>query len=117
MSVGSVLATVIWILASSLFSFYVSNFGNYNETYGSLATPIVLMTWLYLSSFLLLIGATVNADMEHQTSKDSTVGKAKPMGERGAYVADTLSPNLMPKELKDTAPKPPKSLIPNTPTA
>jgi membrane protein len=61
-SIGSVLATAFWILASALFSFYVSNFGNYNDIYGSLATPIVLMTWLYLSSFLLLVGATVNAE-------------------------------------------------------
>lgn len=116
-SVGSVLATVVWILASSLFSFYVSNFGNYNETYGSLATPIVLMTWLYLSSFLLLIGATVNAETEHQTTKDSTVGKTKPMGERGAYVADTLPASVAAKDKKDLTAKPPKSLIPNTPTA
>lgn len=95
-SVGSVLATVFWLLASALFSFYVSNFGNYNEIYGSLATPIVMMTWLYLSSFLLLIGATINAETEQQTTQDSTIGRDKPMGERGAYVADTVPANLRP---------------------
>lgn len=90
-SIGSVLATIFWLGASALFSFYVSNFGNYNQMYGSLSTPIVLMTWLYLSSFLLLVGATVNAETEHQTTRDSTVGRDQPMGERQLDCAKTLA--------------------------
>lgn len=89
-SVGSGIATVIWLVASAGFAWYVSTFGSYGETYGSMAGVIVLMLWLFLSSFAILIGAEVNAEMEHQTHQDTTTGDPQPMGQRDAYVADTM---------------------------
>jgi len=86
---GSALATGLWLVASLLFSWYAANFGSYNKTYGSLGAVIGFMTWMWLSSIVLLIGAEVNAEMEHQTVRDTTVGPEKPMGKRGAWVADT----------------------------
>ncbi|RJQ69416.1 MAG: YihY/virulence factor BrkB family protein [Desulfobacteraceae bacterium] len=88
---GSVLATVLWIIGSVLFSYYVSNFGDYNKTYGSMGAVIILMLWFFLSSYVILLGGEINAEMEHQTSKDTTKGKPQPMGQRRAYVADTVS--------------------------
>jgi membrane protein len=87
---GAVAATALWLIGSGLFSWYVSNFGSYNETYGSVAAVVVLMMWFYLSAYFVLIGGEVNAEMEHQTRHDTTAGRPLPMGERGAYVADTL---------------------------
>ena len=87
-SAGAVVATVGWLLASAGFSFYVSSFANYNETYGSLGAAVIFMMWLYLTAFLILIGAVINAEMEHQTVQDTTTGRPKPMGRRHAYVAD-----------------------------
>jgi membrane protein len=88
-SQGAILATVLWIVASVAFSLYVSNFGSYNETYGAIAGVAVLMLWLYLTSYLVLLGAEINAETERQTLKDTTVGPDKPMGQRGAEAADT----------------------------
>ena len=65
---GSAVATLVWILASLLFSFYVSNFGDYNKTYGSVGAVVVLMIWFYISAFIVLLGGTLNAEMEHQTA-------------------------------------------------
>jgi membrane protein len=87
---GAITATVLWLLGSGLLSWYVSNFGSYNETYGSVAAVVVLMMWFYLSAYFVLVGGEVNAEMEHQTRYDTTAGRPLPMGERGAYVADTL---------------------------
>ncbi|NBC46896.1 MAG: YihY family inner membrane protein [Gammaproteobacteria bacterium] len=87
---GSVVAGVLWLAASGLFSFYVTNFGSYNATYGSLGAVIVLLLWLYLSASAVLLGACINAEAERQTLLDSTVGEARPRGERGAEVADHL---------------------------
>ncbi len=87
---GAALATVIWTLFSILFSLYVRNFGSYNETYGALGGVIILLTWMWLSAFIILMGAELNAEMEHQTARDSTVGREKPMGARGAVKADTI---------------------------
>lgn len=87
---GSVTATVLWIIASGLFAFYVANFGKYDETYGSVGAVVILMMWLYLTVYVILLGAELNAELEHQTAKDSTEQAPKPMGQRGAYVADTL---------------------------
>jgi len=89
-SVGAVIATLLWLLGSGLFSFYVSNFNYYNETYGSVGAVIILMLWFWLTAFIVLMGAELNAEMEHQTKQDTTIGKPKPMGERNAYMADTL---------------------------
>lgn len=88
---GSVIATVLWIGGSLLFSFYVNNFGNYNETYGSVAAIIILLLWLNLTCFIILLGAEINAELEHQTARDTTKGPEEPMGERGAYHADRVA--------------------------
>jgi membrane protein len=90
-SVGSFFATAVWLLASAAFSLYVSNFANYDRTYGSLGAVIVLLFWLYLSFFIVLVGAEINAELELQTAKDTTVGRPKPMGQRGAFVADHVA--------------------------
>ena len=89
-SVGSVLAAVTWISASFLFSWYLKSFANYNATYGSLGAVVGLMIWLWLSTIVVLLGAEFNAEIEHQTVRDSTVGKEKPLGARGAVMADTV---------------------------
>lgn len=85
---GAGLATILWLVASALFSLYVSSFGNFNEAYGSLGAVVVLMMWLYLTAFLILMGAEVDAELELQTQRDSTAGKEAPMGDRGAFAAD-----------------------------
>ena len=90
LSTGAVVATTGWLIASALFSLYVSSFGNFNETYGSLGAVVIFLLWLYLTSFLILFGAVINAEIEHQTAEDTTIGKSKPMGKRNAYVADHL---------------------------
>jgi membrane protein len=87
---GGIVAVVLWLVVSMLFSWYVANFGSYNETYGSLGAVIGFMTWIWISSIVVLLGAEVNAEMEHQTAKDTTEGPTKPMGARGATMADTL---------------------------
>ena len=87
---GSIVAAVVWIAGSMLFSWYVSSFGNYNETYGSLGAAIGFMTWLWLSTTIILVGAELNAETEHQTAKDTTEGKEQPLGARGARMADTI---------------------------
>ncbi|MFC1459113.1 YihY/virulence factor BrkB family protein [Microvirga arabica] len=89
---GGIVAAVLWLVVSMLFSWYVANFGSYNETYGSLGAVIGFMTWIWLSSMVVLLGAEINAEMEHQTAKDTTQGPEKPMGARGATMADTLGP-------------------------
>ncbi len=87
---GAVLAVVVTAIASILFSWYVSNFGDYNATYGSLGALIGFLTWMWISVTILLIGAELNSEIEHQTARDSTVGEAKPMGSRGAEMADKV---------------------------
>jgi membrane protein len=87
---GALVATLLWIGASVLFSIYVSNFASYNETYGTLGAVVALLMWLWISAFIVLVGAELNAEMEHQTRADTTTGRRKPMGQRGAYVADHL---------------------------
>lgn len=87
---GAVIASVLWAIASAGFSWYATEFGNFNKTYGSLGAIIVLMMWFYISSFVILIGGKINAELEHQTKKDTTTGPEKPMGDRGAKMADTV---------------------------
>lgn len=87
---GSALATVLWLIGSALFSLYVAKFGDYNKTYGALGAIVILLTWFYLTTVVILLGAELNAEMEHQTRTDSTVGRPEPMGRRGAQMADTL---------------------------
>lgn len=88
--VGSLLAGLLWLLTSVLFSLYVQYFGSYNATYGSLGAVIVLLLWLYLSATAVIVGALINAEAERQTARDSTYGAPRPRGERGAVVADSL---------------------------
>jgi membrane protein len=76
---------------SGAFSLYVAQFGNYNATYGSLGAVIGFMTWLWLSSAVVLLGAELDAELEHQTARDTTEGGDKPMGRRGARMADTVA--------------------------
>lgn len=86
---GAVVATVLWLIGSGLFTVYVNNFGSFGETYGSLAAIIIVMLWLWLTSFMILMGAEINAEIERQTIHDTTVGAPEPMGRRGAQAADT----------------------------
>lgn len=87
---GAGIATVAWLAASILFSVYVSNFGSYGETYGSVGAVVVLMMWFFLSAYVTLLGAELNAEMERQTRRDTTMGRSQPMGQRGAHAADTV---------------------------
>lgn len=87
---GSAIAATLWVLGSIGFAFYVRNFGSYGETYGALGGVVVLLLWVYLSGYAVILGAEINAEIEHQTRIDSTTGPEKPMGERNAYVADHL---------------------------
>jgi membrane protein len=89
-SLGSVVVTVIWAVVSLLFSLYVDNFGSYDKTYGAIAGVIVLMLWLYLTCYLVLLGAEINSEAEHQTAVDTTTGEPQPMGTRDATMADSL---------------------------
>lgn len=88
-SPGAVVATILWIVGSIAFSIYVSNFGSYNETYGAIAGVVILMMWLYLSALFVLLGAEINSELERQTRTDTT-DSGRPLGDRGAYSADTL---------------------------
>lgn len=90
LSWGVVFSTLLWLVASVLFSYYLENFANYNATYGTLGALIGLMVWVWISVIILIVGAELNAELEHQTLRDSTTGSPKPMGERGAFVADTI---------------------------
>lgn len=89
---GGLVASLGWIGASALFSWYVAHFGTYNATYGSLGAVVGFMTWIWLSSTIILVGAEINAEMEHQTTRDTTTGPEAPMGTRGARMADTVAP-------------------------
>ncbi|MBE0596358.1 MAG: YihY/virulence factor BrkB family protein [Desulfuromonadales bacterium] len=88
---GAVAATGLWLVLSALFSFYVSNFGNYNETYGSVGAVVILLLWFFLTAYMVLLGAEMNAEMEHQTRHDTTRGEPRRMGERDARMADTVA--------------------------
>jgi membrane protein len=87
---GSACAAIAWLVVSILFSWYAENFESYNKTYGSLGAIIAFMFWIWLSTIVVLIGAELNAETEHQTARDTTTGRPKPMGARGATMADTV---------------------------
>jgi len=93
-SVGSVVATFTWMIGSGLLSYYLANFGHYDATYGSLGAAIALMIWMWMSTIVVLFGAELNSEIEHQTAADSTTGVEKPLGSRGAKMADTLGASL-----------------------
>jgi len=90
LSWGAVVATILWMVVSMLFSLYVSYSNTYNETYGSIGAIIILLMWFFISALAVLLGAELNAEMEHQTKKDTTTGAPQPRGDRGAHVADTI---------------------------
>ncbi len=85
---GSIVAALLWIAVSMLFSWYVATFDSYNRAYGSLGAAIGFMVWLWISAVIILLGAELNAEMEHQTAHDTTLGGSKPIGSRGAMMAD-----------------------------
>ena len=89
---GSAFAAIAWLIVSFLFSYYTSHFGSYNRTYGSLGAVFGFMTWIWLSVMVILLGAELDAEMEHQTVRDTTSGSPKP-GQRGARMADTVGPS------------------------
>jgi membrane protein len=88
---GSLAATIIWVAACFAFSWYVEEFNTYDRLYGSLGAVIILLFWFWLTAFAALLGAELDMQIEHQTAVDSTVGGPKPMGQRGAYAADTVA--------------------------
>ena len=90
LSTGSLAAALAWLASSVLFSWYIANFGAYNATYGSLGAAVGMMMWMWISAIVILLGAQLNAEIEHQTARDSTVGAEKPLGRRGAVMADTV---------------------------
>jgi membrane protein len=89
---GAAIAATLWILVSVGFASYVASFASYGKTYGALGGVIALMMWFYLSSFTIVIGAEINAEMERQTRRDTTDGPEAPLGQRGAFAADTVGP-------------------------
>lgn len=89
---GALFAALAWLLASAGFSIYVANFADYNATYGALGGVVILLMWIWLSALVVLIGQEINVEAERQTRRDSTVAPDKPIGERGAWAADTLGP-------------------------
>jgi membrane protein len=94
---GSLFFAVAWVLLTLGFGFYAANLGDYGATYGSLSAVVVLLTWLYLSSYVLLFGAEFNSEVEHQTAQDTTAGAPQPLGERGAWSADHVAGSSEPK--------------------
>lgn len=88
---GSLAAAALWVAASIAFSVYAENFANFDKTYGSLGAVIAFMLWMWMSVVVVLLGGELNAEMEHQTARDSTVGPPRPMGARGAKMADTVA--------------------------
>jgi len=83
-------AAIAWLAASALLSWYLARFANYDATYGSLGAGIGMMMWMWISSIVILFGAELNSEIEHQTVRDSTVGGDKLLGTRGAQMADTV---------------------------
>ena len=96
-SVGALLATVLWLAGSASFSAYVTRFASYDETFGALGAIMLLMTWFYLTAFSILLGAEINAEVERQTARDTTRGPERPIGQRQARMADTLGEAVRPR--------------------
>lgn len=88
---GSLLFALFWVLLTLGFGVYIGEFSNYNATYGSLATFVILLTWMYFSAYILIVGAELNSELEHQTARDTTKGEEQPLGQRGAWVADHVA--------------------------
>jgi membrane protein len=88
---GSLFTAISWLLLTVLFGVWVTTVSDYSATYGSLGATVGLLTWMYLSAYVFCIGAELNSEIEHQTAKDSTTGKPKPLGARGAWAADNVA--------------------------
>lgn len=91
---GAIVAAALWLATSLGFSWYVNNIAHYDATYGSLAAVIGFMVWVWASVIMVLIGAELNSELERQTAVDSTTGPSRPLGERGAQVADSVGAGL-----------------------
>ena len=87
---GAVFSLVMIVAFSALFSWYSSNFADYDGTYGSLGALIGFLMWIWISVAVVIVGAELNAEAEHQTARDTTELPDRPLGERGAHMADTL---------------------------
>ncbi|RWX76100.1 YihY/virulence factor BrkB family protein [Neorhizobium lilium] len=87
---GAAFAAFFWLAASLAVSYYLSNVADYNATYGTLGALVGFMVWTWVSVIIVIVGAEINAELEHQTTRDSTTGHPKEMGKRGAYMADTV---------------------------
>ena len=91
LTAGSVFTAAVWLALTIGFGFYVTRLTDYSATYGSIAAIVMLITWMYLTAYVFLFGAELNAELEHQTRIDSTTGKAEPLGKRGAWAADHVA--------------------------
>jgi membrane protein len=92
LTVGSRIAATVWLTASILFALYVRNFDSFGQTYGAIGSVVILLTWFYISAFVVILGAEINSELERQTVHDTTTGEEKPIGQRGAFSADTVGP-------------------------
>jgi membrane protein len=90
LSIGTLVAAAAWIISSAFLSWYLATYAHYDVTYGSLGTGIGLMMWMWVSAIVVLLGAQLNSEIEHQTATDSTVERDRPLGQRGAVMADTI---------------------------
>lgn len=88
---GIALAMVSWFLISFGFSKFVQQFGTYNETFGGLASVIILLVWFWLTAMAIIIGAELNSELERQTTADTTRGPFRELGDRGAAMADYVA--------------------------
>ena len=91
LTAGSLFTAIVWLGLTIGFGFYVTRLTDYNATYGSIAAIVMLLTWMYLTAYVFLFGAELNAELEHQTMVDSTTGEAEPLGRRGAWAADHVA--------------------------
>lgn len=89
---GSVIAATLWLLGGVLFAIYVRNFNSFGEAYGAIGGVVVMLMWFYVSAYVVILGAEINSELERQTVNDTTIGPVKPLGERGAFSADTVGP-------------------------
>jgi membrane protein len=90
-SPGALVSTILWLAGSALFSLYIENFNSVSKTYGPFSAVVTLMLWLFLTAYIILLGAEIKSESEMQTERDSTHGPSEPMGERGAYAADHVA--------------------------
>ncbi|MDY6945811.1 MAG: YihY/virulence factor BrkB family protein [Pseudomonadota bacterium] len=89
---GSIIAATLWLLGSGVFAIYVRSFNTFGEAYGAIGGVVVMLMWFYVSAYVVILGAEINSELERQTVNDTTIGGGKPLGERGAFSADTIGP-------------------------